>query len=319
MPDAKRDRLIQLKEAAHIVGIDPHSLLRLLRAERVRVEPNATQQDCVRASELRRLVESDAAKQAAHRAMANEAIQRREDKDSGAEGRFLSENADAISLYRKYIAELETIHRSYLARIRPLDGKTPIKAAYLLFAQAINLLHLGCLCLENGRQNAGFVLRQVDEVVQLALYFTLCGSESDTQENLCKWYYENRSPSPAEMRRAVARNLPAQSAPVADQFLKNITDVYDWKSKWVHPAHTAIREIFYTDPEASSSEIESFDYQSCTYPRRLLKLTRFFESSVWTVVQHFLLCFLSNNMLTEQDLSRLMKINTEFEARANGQ
>jgi len=103
------------------------------------------------------------------------------------------------------------------------------------------------------------------------------------KRDVLKWFREDRTPQPADIRRAISARvgleLPDHSA---EMHLYVMNELYEIKSKWVHPAFSPIRETLRTYPLESTAAITGFDYGPCSYPRKLHELTLFYRSSIWT-------------------------------------
>ena len=75
---------------------------------------------------------------------------------------------------------------------------------------------------------------------------------------------------------------------------------YQAKSKWTHPTYSSIREI--TEFEADGDpKIIALTYGQCNFEFKLLELTDFFRSSVWTTFQIFHSCMFEALPLTREE------------------
>ncbi|HEY8084592.1 MAG TPA: hypothetical protein VIE69_03185 [Methylophilaceae bacterium] len=273
---------------------------------------------CISFSDFTKLHEHPKTLELALYAARNDAKQRIEDDLSGANERFSEEIRQKLEEYREYLRLLEEIHLKYLLRINPLKNKTPLAAAYLLFARIINLLRMGCVCLEASYWNTGAVIRQIDEAIQVAEYFS---SESTPalKRDVTRWFQENRSPNPSEMRKADAARVGVDlGSEKAERHLYLINDLYDLKSKWIHPTFSPIRETLQIQLQDGEAVVTGFDYGPSTYPRKLHELTLFYRSSIWTAVQGFVMCFQQQIPLDDIDSDRLHALNRKFTEEPDG-
>jgi hypothetical protein len=79
-----------------------------------------------------------------------------------------------------------------------------------------------------------------------------------------------------------------------------MNELYQLKSKWTHPTYSSIREVTQFDTN-SGIEIVNIEYGGITFERKLIDLTHFFRSSIWSSFQVFQLCFFTNLPLTDNE------------------
>jgi hypothetical protein len=249
----------------------------------------------------------------------NEAERRVRDKLSGANERFAREIQEKLVEYREYIRLLQRVHHKYLTRITPLQRRDGLAAAYLLYARVINLLHLGCVCIEAGYWNAGITLRQIDEAIQVAEYFSTEESSPEHRRDVDRWFRENRSPQPSDMRKALAKRLGLlMGEEQGEKHLYVMNELYELKSKWIHPTFSPVRETLQMEPRDEQAVVAGFDYEASTFPRKLHEITLFYRSSIWTAVQGFLLSFQHQIPLDPGDATELLALNRKFTDEPDG-
>jgi len=312
-------RLVRLKDAAHILGVPIEVFPDLVRALGCQVLEDPWSTPCLEYSEFQKLYDHPQVLELAQDAALNEAELRVRDKMSGANDRFVREIREKLVEYREYIRQLQRVHHKYLDRIQPLQRRNGLSAAYLLYARAINLLHLGCVCIEAGYWNAGIVLRQIDEAIQVAEYFSASESTPEYQRDVERWFRENRSPQPSNMRKAAAKrlgDLMGQDQGERHHYVMN--ELYDLKSKWIHPTFSPVRETLHTAPKDHQAVVVGFDYEGSTFPRKLHEITLFYRSSIWTAVQGFMLSFQHQIPLDPVDAEELLALNRKFTDEPDG-
>jgi hypothetical protein len=95
-------------------------------------------------------------------------------------------------------------------------------------------------------------------------------------------------------------------------------ELYNKKSKWIHPNFNSIREALVTKPSISVVEFTGFDYDHCSNPRKIYELTLFFRSSIWSTFQGFYMSFVPNNFVDEADKRLLLEILRHFRSEPDG-
>ena len=90
-----------------------------------------------------------------------------------------------------------------------------------------------------------------------------------------------------------------------------VNEVYQKKSKWVHPTLCPIRETAEFNP-TNLLEIIDLNYRFTDFEVKLHELTDFFRSSIWTVFGTFTICFIDDLPLPQGDLNKLMHYDNVF-------
>jgi hypothetical protein len=312
-------RLVRLKDAAHILGVPIEVFPNLVVTIGCAVVADRWRAPCISFEDFERLHEHPKVIEAALEAALNEAERRRRDKVLGTDEILKKEIGKKLMQYRKFIVVLQEIHLKYLTRILPVQKRTALAAAYLLYARVINVLNMGCACMEAGYWNAGIVLRQVDEAIQVAEYFSTTESTPTLQRDVDRWFRENRSPQPMNIRKAIAARMGMHmGAEQGERHLYVMNELYELKSKWIHPTFSPIREMLQIEPRDGKAVVTGFDYAASTNLRKLHEFTLFYRSSIWTAVQGFLMCFQHQIPLEEEDSKRLLQLNRRFTVEPDG-
>lgn len=235
-------------------------------------------------------------------------------------GEFLSHNSKIISKYRGYIKTLENIHAMYHSQLNILHTESALVAAYLLYYKVINLLYMSCTCLENLYWHSTVLLRPIDEAIDLALYFVITEKTNKGKNDLKKWFRENEIISHRDCREAKAKHLQT--------FLKDeqykidhdrLTELYKKKSATLHPTHHEIIELYGAKIGNNWIMYQGIDYAACSYCGKILELTKFFQSSIWSAVQGFFICFSMNMPLRKEDRDTLSLLNKKFSEEVDNQ
>lgn len=187
-------------------------------------------------------------------------------------------------------------------------------AAYLLFSRVISTLKMSCLCLRNGYWTSGSLLREIDECLDLALYFVITKNTSKGKQVLQKWFRQNYAPQHSDCRREIAIHMASIDKDVdVKQHQELLNELYQKKSKFTHPAYATVREVTSYNVDGDTSVVE-IDYGPCGYERKLHELTHFFRSSLWSSFQIFIACFVQEFPLAKEDIEYLHKYDKKFQS-----
>ena len=89
------------------------------------------------------------------------------------------------------------------------------------------------------------------------------------------------------------------------------------KSKWIHPTYNGILEVYRAKIGSNWIMYQGFDYGPCSYSGKVFELTDFFQSSIWTSVQGFYICFYKDMPLTEKHRKILYSLDKIFLKEVN--
>lgn len=313
----KQDPYVLLTDAMSILRVSERRMRIWIREGRVVVHMTPDGKEAMKMSDLRPLAHSPEAHEATLEGLAWEAQRREADEISGRNVRFSEEIVQHVLRYREYIQTLEDIHRYYGDRLDILNDETAVVAAYLLYAKVISLLKMTCLCLEHHFWNALLLLRPIDEALQLAEYFVLTENTPQFSHHLREWFRENRSPKNIICRQVIGKLMDSIVAPVSGKPSMAIMDeLHDKKSKELHHTCNGIWETYRAKGENGKLTPLGFDYGPCSYPRKILEVTEFFQSSIWTAVQVFLLCFHERLPLDQNHVDILVALEQLFRRAA---
>ena len=288
-----------LEKIAHDLGLLESDVEKMLGSDAVEVRYDYLRRPCISEEYIGKLSRSPLYSAAKSRSLESDRLHK--GKETTERRQLLkNERKSLISKYQSYVQSLEDLHSGCLARVNLHDNESAVTAAYLLFSKAISCLRLGCLSLEHGHWYAGSILREIDETVDLAQYFLLSKHTADGASNLRRWFRENRAPKHSLCRKVIADYFVDALGTEATGHHALMNDLYQDKSKWTHPTYSSIREI--TEFEADEDpKIIALTYGECNFEYKLLELTDFFRSSVWTTFQIFCSCMFEALPLTREE------------------
>ncbi len=263
-------------------------------------------------ADFQRVAYSDEARQAALDGLAWHARQREKDQATSEASRMSQQISEEVTRLRQHIANLETIHCSYQSSANVLRDESPVVAAYVIYAKVIRLLNMACLCLENHYWETWVLLRPIDEAIQLAEYFVLCSDTEKARSHLRVWFRENYSPSNSTVRKAVGQALDSILGEQTSPTTALMAELYQKKSKELHHTYNGMWEVHPVKIENGVPIFLGFDYSGCSYHRKVLELTQFFRSSVWTAVQGLLFCFQTRMPLEQEHVNQLLVLDQMF-------
>jgi hypothetical protein len=170
-----------------------------------------------------------------------------------------------------------------------------------------------CTSLEHRFWDSLILLRPIDEAVQLAEYFASFGKEEPGATRLRAWFHEDESPKNAIIREALAKQMDQILGDQSGKPSKGLLgELHNKKSKELHHTYNGMWEMHRTKIDNGKLVHTGFDYGACSSPRQLLEITRFFESSIWTAVQGFVLCFREQLPLEAKHIQTLMDLDQQF-------
>lgn len=229
--------------------------------------------------------------------------------------------------YDSYISDLEIIHRKCLDLINKTGNESAMTAAYLLFSKVISTLKMCCLCQRSDYWYWGSLIREIDECLAVVEHFIISRHTSEGMLALRKWFRQNEAPKHADCREVISTKMSVTDPRnTKTNNLDLLYEIYQKKSKFTHPTYLVIREITTFELLNNIPNIKEIEYGQSKHERKLLELTEFFRSSIWTSIQVFIQCF-HDLPLGRDDLNRLFSIHSkiakeeenEFIKRANNQ
>ncbi|HKW85429.1 MAG TPA: hypothetical protein VJM82_00005 [Nitrospiraceae bacterium] len=278
----------------------------------VRMTPDG-KQSIIR-SDFESLAHSPEAKEASLQGLIQQIQTRENDETTDRNAFFGGEITRRLQHYRQCVQILEEIHRYYHDRLDLVRDESAVVAAYLLFGKVIRLLKMACLCLEHHFWETLLLLRPIDEAVHLAEYFICAENTEPGAKDLKKWFRMNWSPKDQTCRQAIGRYLDSMTGETSVQTSAElISELYGKKSKELHHTYNGIWEIHRAKLDSNGRPVSiGIDYGPCSYTRKVLEITEFFQASIWTALQSFLLCFKERLSLEQNHIARLMNLNQFF-------
>jgi len=161
---------------------------------------------------------------------------------------------------------------------------------------------------------SGSFLREIDETLDVAYYFIISENKDAGQKNLTNWFRYNKAPKHHTCREAISKWKSSINSDHNEAYNRSLmNELYDKKSKWIHPTLNPIREIMIFEEFDGKIITKGYDYKSCGYERKLNELAHFFRSSIWTTYQFFFLCFHDRMPLEDEDKILILRYNKLFQ------
>ena len=315
----KKEILIRVDNAIFVLRISPEHFYEWHRSGLFKLGKNKNGKPCIKYGDLKKLAYSKIVQDASKEAFINYIERWKEEEKNGDSQKFKLKSQGMLKQHKKHIVVLESIHNSYKDNIDIIGNESALVAAYLLNAKAINLLHMACLNLEHNFLNSSLFLRLIDETIDLAEYFINTESTENGKEDLKKWFKENIAPSHYKCRQVNSRALSQLlGGEIEELHEESMFDLYQAKSKSIHPTFAeTIMTLF--KPAIAHGKIisQNFEYAESSNFRELYELTVFFQSSIWSTIQSFMLCFKERMPLKDQDVEMLINLDRLFNQLAD--
>lgn len=294
----KKDQFVAIEDAASRLGICDEDLISWI--ERDGLERTTDHRD-------RSTIPLEIVKKYATSINYDNAIRKAILLEKGARKRLQrahDQRRDAIDQIVEYlrpnIHRLEIIHQYYLDLVNERGYESNEMAAYLLFSRVIGTLKMCCVCATNRYWFWGSLLREIDEALDVALYFVISNDMEAGRAAVRNWFRLNEAPRHATCRKEISKHQASVNSSYTESDNKELMDeLYNKKSKFTHPTFGVIREI--AEFEVSSNEVtlKNIDCGPCLDQHPVLELVDFFKSSVLTACQYFLQCFWRLPLLRE--------------------
>ncbi len=298
-PKNKKEKFIAISEIAFNLGLFESDVESWLSDENPKIKLDHRERSSVSSFYMDKLSRDDRYVTAKRKSLESENILRKSETAT-IKKNLKNERKNLLKDYTGYISNLENLHKSCCERIKFHHHESSITAAYLLFSKVISCLKMGVLSIEHGFWYGGSVIREIEEALDLAHYFVICQNTSKGQVTLHQWFRHNRAPPHFVCREAISKHFAKLSGADEEDHKDLMNELYQLKSKWTHPTYSSIREVTQFDTN-SGIEIVNIEYGGITFERKLIDLTHFFRSSIWSSFQVFQLCFFTNLPLTDNE------------------
>lgn len=310
----KQHAIIAIKDAAHNLGLLQVDFEEWIKADRPKIYKDYMGRDSLSLEYISECIKKPDYKHKLFRCFKSDYNRRVSDRVDKQNEYFKSERTKLLKDYNQYIKDLESLHTKYLNKIDIFGSEIAITAAYILFARVISLLNLMRDCIERDYCSADAILRDIDETLDVALYFIISESTTVGQKNLKKWFRANEAPKHMICREVIAEWKAAINPEYDKENNKSLmNELYHKKSKWVHPTLNSIRDIIRYNISNDKIRVEGFDYHVCSYERRLYELAQFFRASIWSSFQIFFLCFRLSMPMDKEDIELLLNYDKLFQ------
>jgi hypothetical protein len=306
-----KDYFVSFSDAAHILGIIDDDFLQWVNEDNPEIGKDYLNKKAIRYSYLEKcaLKNDYLTKFEKSICLENKEIENSLKKSE----LYKKERLSLIDLYTVYIHNLTNLHKKYAKRASRHGIESPVFAAYLLFSKAISVLSCLCENLKQGYWYVGSMLREIDETLDVALYFILSKDNNSGKSDLIKWYRLGSSPGHYKCRKTIAEWQSRLTAPISQDGLEILMiSLYDKKSKFIHPTFNAIRDCIQISCNHGDVTIEYLCYGVSLREQRLWELAHFTRSSIWTCFQKFLLIFAHSMPLDRTDMDYLVQCDREF-------
>lgn len=309
----KQHSIIAIDDAAHNLGLLQVDFEEWIKADRPKIYKDYRGRDSLSSEYINKCINKPDYKDKLFRCLNSEYDRRMSDQIDKQNDYFKSERTKLLKDYKQYIKDLESLHTKYLNKVDVLESEAAVTAAYILFARVISLLNLTRDCIECDYWFAGTMLRDIDESLDVALYFIVSESTPTGQKSLKKWFRANEAPKHMICREVIAEWKTAINPEHGKENNRSLmNELYHKKSKWTHPTLNSIRDLIKYNINDGKIRVEGFDYHLCSYERRLYELAQFFRSSIWSSFQLFLICFRHSMPLDKEDIDFLLGYDKLF-------
>lgn len=303
--------MISLSDATFALRLSDHVMGNLLKDRKIVVgilngEPAMT------IDSFKNLAHSSDTQTGAISALALESNRRKRDLDSGEDAKFIQKSKEAIGRYHQYISTLSKIHQFYQERLDCLREESGRVAAYIIYAKVIRLLNFAVLGLEHRYWDVFMLLRPIDEAVDLAKYFSFCSADEPATSHLRKWFRENQSPKHEVVRKVWGQKMDAVLGQQEGNSEQLFRVLYSKKSKELHHTYNGMWENHQTNIVGDVLKVTGFDYGPSSNPRKIWEVVSFFQSSIWTAVTGFAICFRETIPLEQRHLDELLALDRYF-------
>lgn len=309
-PEQKKVRYIAIEDLATDLGVMERDLRAIVKKISLPLSSDYRGRDAISETCISKLTSHEDYPRAVESALLAERQARSQTR--GKDSALRQRRAALLASYRPLIAELERVHAKYLSTANQAGFESSGMAVYLLLSRVISTLKMHCDCLELGHWYSGSHLRDVDECLDLAHYFAISKGTPTGDTARQRWFRENISPSHSTCRQAISERHASIFGTESDDHLELLKELYRKKSKWIHPTYSSVREI--TDFDVTDGvRITSTDYGPCGYEQKLLELTEFFRSSIWSAFQCLYICFHLTLSLSKEDIVLLQDYDRKFQ------
>lgn len=201
-----KDYFVSFSDAAHILGIMDDDFLEWVKEDNPEIGKDYLNKEAIRYSYLDKCAAKNDYLDKLEKSFL---LENKEVKNSSKKIDFYKkERLSLVDLYTVFIGELINLHKKYAKRAACHGLESPVFAAYLLFSKAISVLSCLCENLKQGYWYVGSMLREIDETLDLALYFILSKDNDSGKLDLKKWYRLGSSPRHLDYCRMAFANKP---------------------------------------------------------------------------------------------------------------
>lgn len=190
----------------------------------------------------------------------------------------------------KDIYKISKLHKKYKNMFDIIKEESAIHASYLIFGKIINYLNIVNFNIKEKYSNVLPYFRLINEGILLSDYFNITKNTEKGKRSLTKWYREDTTPSPKDLRIAIneysVNHLPLELHSI---FAEGLFDMHHYQSKIIHNSFNHVRSnIACTKLNPFDLEIE---YNQTDNYRELLNLQKYLNQNLLTLINGFILCY----------------------------
>jgi len=196
---------------------------------------------------------------------------------------------------------LQSIHSKYEQSIDIFESKHGGVAAFIIYSRIISMLHSIIELLKSTIFSEAYILmRPLWEAILLADYFFLSEVNSENKREIRRWFENEETPQPREIRRYLSEkiNIP----------LELLNKQYKLYSKPIHHTYNSIMESYQMVQMSGFGQTHTkrygFDYHKSTKMRDIITLITVFEGLLQPAIRIFIDCFVGIGF-TDEEVSSL--------------
>ncbi|MBX9924003.1 MAG: hypothetical protein K2Y01_07820 [Rhabdochlamydiaceae bacterium] len=289
----QRTAHIAIEDLVDELGLLKEDVLRWIKRDNPDISLDHMGRECISIKFLDRYSNEEEYTEALKKALNLENLVNSDNSDMAQ--KWKNQKLESLDLYETYIQDLENLHRKYLSLVNNTGHESKTMAAYLLFARVIATLKTCCLCQRHDHWYWASMLREIEECLAVAEYFTIRGDHPQGKTDLRKWFRQlhHSSPSYTIFCRAISKDLTFENKDFTEKENNDfISMLYSNKCTLTHPCYRFIRDVTkYKTLSDGSIIVEKVEYGACDYHKKHLEFSDLFKSQIWNSFLTFYKCF----------------------------
>lgn len=310
---SKSMKLISIKNVASILNIDQQQALAAISNLRLDVYFDGLNRNCIDSKAIEIIATYPKLDEYQKESQSRKIVQKTIINSPQHNG-LQQEKIELIQQFlMSHFSELEEIHKAIKSEIKRIGRKSGTYASYLLISKVIAMGKAVGILIENRFWYFGSILREIDEICDLALYFSFCSTDEVIQRNIRNWFEIERIPGNSTCRAALAKEFSKIPGQLNLQDHLNLhSEVYDGKSKFTHSSFNSIvdsAKYELTDLEFPNE----LNYGTNAVGSDMLEMSQLAVLSTKRIVATFLLSMNKQSILSKEQFNRIREINNKFE------